>query len=259
MEANELESLIKRCLDEFYRRRLQRLTSLQLKDALRKKNPYLFKAIGVQKASEIVEELLRAYMSSSDEGIFGDVFFEPIAKLCSGGTVSPTEGVDVAIETDTAYKAVSVKSGPNIFNASQAKRMNDEFQSLRSRMYKVQKQFDALLGHGYGRKTGEPTPKRIYRIRSGQAFWEELTGDPDFFIKLVTLMRDYPAGHRPVYQEEWGKAVNRFVLEFLQEFSAPDGGIEWVKLVEFNSGARRKKRDGTQREPRRSKGDSPSA
>ena len=67
------------------------------------------RAIGIQKVSEIVTQILLAYMSSSDETIFGDAFFEPLVKFCSGG-------VDVAIETETVYKAISVKSGPNIFN-----------------------------------------------------------------------------------------------------------------------------------------------
>lgn len=168
MDLNELEALVRKSLDDFYQRRINKLSTLKLRDTLKKKNPYLFRAIGVQKASEIVERLLKDYMSSSDEGIFGDAFFEPIAKLCSGGHVAPSEGVDVAIETDTVYKAISVKSGPNIFNASQSKRMNDEFLSLRNRMLKLHKRFDALLGHGYGRKSSEPNSKRIYRIRSGQ-------------------------------------------------------------------------------------------
>ncbi len=236
MDSNELEALVRKSLDDFYQRRINKLSTLKLRDTLKKKNPYLFRAIGVQKASEIVERLLRDYTSSSDEGIFGDAFFEPIAKLCSGGHVSPSGGVDVAIETDKVYKAISVKSGPNIFNASQSKRMNDEFLSLRNRMLKLHKQFDALLGHGYGRKSSEPTPKRVYRIRAGQAFWEELTGDPDFYLKLIRLIRDYPAEHRVIYESEWSKAVNRFEGEFLIEFSTEDGGIDWEKLTRFNSG-----------------------
>src|SRR5437588_5264731 len=114
MNTKKLESLIRQSLDAFYDRRIRKLSGLKLKDTLKKKNPYLFRAVGIQKASEIVERLLRDYMSSSDEGIFGDAFFEPIGKLCSGGTVAPSEGVDVAIETGTVYKAVSIKSGPNI-------------------------------------------------------------------------------------------------------------------------------------------------
>jgi hypothetical protein len=236
MNSNELEALVKRCLDDFYRRRLLKLTTLKLKDALKKKNPYLFRSVGIQNASEIVEGLLQAYMSSSDEGIFGDAFFEPIAKAVSGGHVAPSEGVDVAIETDRVYKAISVKSGPNIFNASQAKRMDTEFRELRSRLLKLQKQYDALLGHGYGRKSGEPTANRIYRIRSGQAFWEDITGDPDFYLKLIRLIRDYPAVHRAAYEIEREKAINRFTREFLNEFSTPEGGIDWEKLLRFNSG-----------------------
>ena len=177
-------------------------------------------------------------MSSSDEGIFGDAFFEPISKLCSGGHVAPAAGIDVAIETENTYKAIAVKSGPNIFNASQAKRMNDEFLELRSRMWKIHKQFDALLGHGYGRKSSDPSSKRIYRVRSGQTFWQELTGDSEFYLKLIRLMRDYPTKHRIQFEEEWAKAVNRFELQFLEEFSNADGGIDWEKLTQFNSGSR---------------------
>jgi len=236
MNAKKLETLIRDSLDAFYERRIRKLSGLKLKETLRKKNPYLFRAIGIQKASEIVERLLRDYMSSSDEGIFGDAFFEPISKLCSGGHVAPSGGIDVAIETGNVYKAIAVKSGPNIFNASQSKRMNDEFEELRSRMFKLHKQFDALLGHGYGRKRGEPTAKRLYRIRSGQAFWEELTGDPNFYLKLISLMKNHPTKHRVEFEAEWAKAVNRFEREFLEEFATRDGGIDWEKLAQFNSG-----------------------
>ena len=171
INTKELEKLIAKCLKEFYNRRLQRLGTLKLKDYLKRKNPYLYKAIGTEKASEIVEEILAAYMIASDEGIFGDAFFEPIAKIVSGGVVSPSEGVDIAIETEKKYLAIAVKSGPNIFNTSQKKRQNDEFNTLRSRLLKLHKQFDALLGHCYGKLKSEPSKTKIYRDLSGQAFW----------------------------------------------------------------------------------------
>lgn len=170
MESSELAALVRVCLEDFYRRRIQKLSTLKLKDTLREKNPYLFQATGVQQASEIVVSFLQAYMSASDEGIFGDAFFEPIARACSGGHTASSEGVDIIVETETTYKAISVKSGPNIFNASQSKRMDDEFKALRSRVMKLHKQFDALLGGCYGRKRAEPTANRIYRIRCGQEF-----------------------------------------------------------------------------------------
>lgn len=233
-----LEELIKKSLEKFYERRIAKLSGLKLKQALKRKNPYLFRAIGLEKVSELVERLLDDYMSASDETIFGDAFFEPIAKICSGGVVAPSEGIDVAIETDHLYKAISIKSGPNIFNASQVKRMDDEFLSLQRRIHKIQKKFDPVLGHGYGKKVSESTKKRHYRIVSGQALWEELTGDPDFYIKLIELMRDYPRNHRIDFEKEWDKAVNRFERDILNEFALEDGSIDWKKLITFNSGCR---------------------
>ncbi len=236
MTTNELEELIKDNLETFYQRRLQRLSKLKLKDTLSKKNPYLFRAIGVQDASDIVGGILQAYISSSDETIFGDAFFEPIALAVSGGSVSPSEGVDVAIESEDIYKAISVKSGPNIFNSSQSKRQSDEFDTLRRRLVKLHKKFDPILGSAYGRKNSQATKTRSYRILSGQSFWEELTGDCDFYLKLIELMRDYPQKHRLLFQEEYHKALNRFTKEFLDEFSTEDGSINWTKLTKFNSG-----------------------
>lgn len=236
MNQSELEDLIRRSLDEFYKRRIKKLSELKLSNVLRKKNPYLFRAIGIEDPVEVVEVLLQAYMSSSDETIFGDAFFEPIAKLCSGGIVSPSEGVDIAIETDAVYKAIAVKSGPNIFNSSQAKRQDQEFKSLRSRLLKLHKQFDALLGHGYGRKYSDPTDNRVYRIRSGQAFWEELTGDPEFYLRLIHLMRDHPKQHRVEFQEAWIAARSRFINDILRNFGTPKSTIDWDRLLRYNSG-----------------------
>jgi hypothetical protein len=42
--------------------------------------------------------------------------------------------------------------------------------------------------------------------------------------------------HRAIYEQEWNKAVNRFEREFLNEFATEDGGINWEKLTQFNSG-----------------------
>jgi hypothetical protein len=74
MDTKELEVLIAKCLQDFYKRRLEKLEKLKLRTFLKRKNPYLFRAMGMQKASDIVERVLEAYISASDETIFGNVF-----------------------------------------------------------------------------------------------------------------------------------------------------------------------------------------
>ena len=240
IDPTVLADLIRKHLTEFYRRRTQSLSNLKLRKVLRNKNPYLYKARGTQSANEIVEGLLSDHLSSSDEALFGDAFFEPLAlemaKLI-GGAVSPSEGVDIAIETQTSYKAIALKSGPNIFNASQAKKQNQEFMSLRARLSKVRKDFDAVLGHAYGRKQTPANENRIYRSSSGQAFWEELTDDSEFYLKIIRLMSDADiAQHRADYEAAYQKAVNRYLAEFIEDFCHTDGSIAWDKLLEYNSG-----------------------
>jgi Type II restriction endonuclease EcoO109I len=235
METKELEALIAKCLQDFYKHRLDKLEKLKLKTFLKRKNPYLFRAMGMQKASDIIERVLESFISSSDETIFGTVFFEPIAVIVSGGKVSDGEGVDFTVESERKVIAVALKSGPNIFNASQKKRQSQEFSELRNRLYKLQKQFDPILGHAYGSLKSEPTNERIYRDLSGQTFWKEITGDDTFYLKLITLMKDVPLKHKEEYATLWSAAVNRFSKEFIIDFCFEDGTVDWEKLVKFVS------------------------
>lgn len=247
MDIKSLEREIARCLETFYNNRLEGLGKLRLSKVLSKKNPYLYRALGVEKASEIVEQNLAAFIISSDETIFGNCFFEPLAKLASGGKVSDAEGVDFTVEFRDRYLAVAVKSGPNWGNRDQHKRQSTNFDALRNRLYKIQKQFDPMVGQAYGHQSSEPTENSRFRRRSGQAFWEEITGDPDFYLKLIELMKDVPAKNRPKYRALWDQAVNRFTAEFIRDFCDPKGAIDWVKLVAFTSAtktARRRRKDG---------------
>ncbi|HLI48517.1 MAG TPA: PmeII family type II restriction endonuclease [Chthonomonas sp.] len=228
-------------LDEFYNRRIANLSRLHLKEVLKRKNPYLMRAIGLRTAAELVEYILDIHTQASDETIFGDAFVEPIALAVSRGRKSGATGIDIEMEEEKTYKAIAVKSGPNIFNASQTARMNDEFQELQNRLRQhlknLGKQFEPILGCSYGQRVMEPTAKRRYRIVSGQAFWQEITGDPDFYLKLMRLMRDYPDKQRERYQQEWANAVNRFTRDLLNDFADADGTLNWEKIVQFNSSA----------------------
>ena len=73
-------------------------------------------------------------------------------------------------------------------------------------------------------------------IRFRQAFHKEQAGDPNFYIRLISLMGNYASQHRLEFEQEWDKALNRFERDFLNNFGNPDGSIDWEKLVRFNSG-----------------------
>lgn len=212
-----LEKSVSECLENFYRKRLAKINELKFNVFLKRKNPYLLRALGTEDASQLVEYIMRMYLDASDETIFGNEFFEPIAKEFSGGTVSPSESVDIAIENQTKYTAYAIKSGPHWGNVNQHKKQNQDFIALRSRLLKTHKQFDAVIGHGYGTINNDPENK-IYRNRSGQRFWEEITGDKDFHVKLIIAMKTASIKHKEEYKKKWQQAKNKFTLEFSQGF-----------------------------------------
>jgi hypothetical protein len=234
-KLTELEAIVGNLLDDFYRRRIEKINTLSLRETLARKNPYLYKAIGIENASDIVTEILTAYMSSSDEGIFGDALFEPLAEAIGGGHVAETEGVDVIVEEDNVYHAYAVKSGTSVFNADSRKKQAENFATLRSRVAKRKKAFDAVVGYGYGKKD-TPINKQGFREVAGQVFWEELTGDPDFYLKIIDAMGNKPQEHEAQYQVALKNAVERFTDEFKKEFCLEDGSIDWEKIVKYNSG-----------------------
>jgi hypothetical protein len=244
VSAVQLERKIGELLDEFYQQRLMKINKLNLKEILGRKNPYLFRALGVQSASEIVHSILSAFSSSSDETIFGNIFFEPLAAFVPGGAASPSEGVDIAIETANQYKAIAVKSGTVVFNAQSRKKQIDNFKSLEARLRKLRKHFDPIVGYCYGRKKSRHADN--FRELAGQEFWQELTGDPEFYKKIIALMKDKPQQNLRKYKEAYDAALNRFVRDFILDFCNPEGSIDWDKLVQFNSG----KSDAVEKNPK---------
>jgi hypothetical protein len=91
------------------------------------------------------------------------------------------------------------------------------------------------LGHAYGRLETKPDKEKTYRDLSGQLFWAEITGDEDFYLKLIRLMKDAPKRHREEYQPAWSAALNRLTKEFLSDFCFANGAIDWEKLTSFVS------------------------
>ena len=111
-------------LETFYGTLIEKIDGLNIQKVMKRKNPYLYRAKAMQSAAEIVDSVLPAFVRSSEETIFGNCFFEPIAIAESGGNKALAEGIDIMIqnkETNT-ISAIAVKSGPYLFNAHSKKR-----------------------------------------------------------------------------------------------------------------------------------------
>ncbi len=238
-DEKEVIAAIANGLDNFYKSLIDKTNKLDIKKIMKRKNPYLYRAKAVQNANDIVSSVLDAFVTSSEETIFGNCFFEPLAIAASGGSKALAEGVDIMIEKkeeNTIY-AVAVKSGTSVFNADSKKRQEQNFAAAAKLAKQAKARYEAIIGYGYGKKrmTGKGVPK-MYQELAGQEFWAELTGEDDFYLKIIQFMGELPEKYLEDYQKSYNNAMNRLLKQFTTEFCKDTGEIDWDKLVKFNSG-----------------------
>ena len=235
---NELEvfSTIGSALTDFYTGLAKTLDTVDVDKILKRKNPYLYRAKGINNAGQIVDGILSAYVSSSEETIFGNTFFEPIAIVVSGGQKAVTEGVDITVDKDNTIYSIAVKSGTSVFNADSRKRQEQNFQSAQKRAQQAHKAFFPVVGYGYGKKKTSIRAEKFYKELAGKDFWEWLTGDPDFYTKIIDYMGTRPDEFAKAFEESYAKAENRMIREFTIKYCKEDGSIDWDSLIRFNSG-----------------------
>lgn len=240
-----------RLLAGLYGKRFGALGKLSL-GRLLNKNPYLYRALGFSDSSEFMMQLMVAFISSSDETIFGNDFLEPLAIFAAKQanehddvertvTVGAGAGQDIAIETATSYLAISVKSGKNIFNAQSTKGQSVEFTALTSRLKKLNKSIRPIIGYGYGRKLQRKASQD--EKLAGQSFWRLLTGEPDFYLRLSAAMESFAGEHGAVYKAAFELKHQQLLREFMIAYVDEAGHILWHKVVAFNSATVKPARD----------------
>lgn len=228
---------IARALDRYYTSLIEKVDGLNIKKIMKRKNPYLFRAKAVNGAAQIVDAILAAFISSSEETVFGNEFFEPIAIAAVQGQKALAEGVDIMVERDDTIYAIAVKSGTSVFNADSRKKQEQNFMAASKLAQQARKRFVPIVGYGYGKKKASSKGRpKFYEELAGKDFWAELTGDDTFYIKLIRLMDKLPEKYIEDFDASYQKAANRLVREFTVEFCFEDGSIDWEKLVKFNSG-----------------------
>ena len=241
MEPLNLESTrqyVNDNITDFHNRRLKSLANLSLAKLL-KKNPYLFRAKNVLTAGELINGFLDAFLSSSEEKLFGD-FLEGlavfVAQQTAGGHKSAAQGVDLEFLNNGTHYVVSIKSGPNWGNSSQHGKLE---QDLRNAVRRV-KQADSkarvepVLGICYG-KTRTAYTSRGYLKVVGQNFWYLISESKDLYTDIVEPIGHKAKEHNERFVTEKARLANRLTKAFIEGYCDSSGAIDWLKLVQSNS------------------------
>ena len=222
----------------FHDNKIKSLNNLDLKKILSKKNPYLFKAKNINIASDLVKELLDAFLSSSEEKLFGD-FLENlaifIASKTSNGRKSTATGIDLEFTDDNTLYIVSIKSGPNWGNNAQQKKQTQDFQTA-IKVFKQAKSstnIEPILGICYG--STKTNYLNGYTKIVGQNFWYFISKKTELYTDIIEPLGYKAKQHNESFSKQHAKIINKFTEELTKDY-CEDGQINWKKIVQLNSG-----------------------
>ena len=242
LKKNDVLQYVKTNIGTFHQKRIEKVESLKLKEVLKKKNPYLFKAKNILTAQKLIEAIVDAYLSSSEEGIFGD-WLEGLAIFINqkvyGGRKSGITGIDLEFEKDGVRYIIAIKSGPNWGNNDQIKKLIDNFNTarrvLRTSGHNVN--IKAVNGCCYGKTTkrNKYKEKGDYFKLCGQAFWELISGDSEIYKSIIEPLGFEAKKKNEIFLQSYSNKINIFTKEFTNDFCKDTGEIDWNLLIEFNS------------------------
>lgn len=237
-QLNLVKDFVNANIDQFHINRLAKIKELKLREVLKAKNPYLFKAKNLNSALELIPSILDARLSSSEEGQFGN-FLESLAiyisELTCGGQKSSANGLDLEFNRDGTRFLVAVKSGTNWGNSGQQKDLRESFKNA-SKIVKQSRRsisVQPVLGICYGKVKTVDTGLFLKIV--GQSFWHFISGDENLYIDLIEPIGYEAKKHNEVYLKERDNTYNRFIREFTIDFCKSSGEIDWAKLVQFTS------------------------
>ena len=233
IEQQKIVRYVEENIPSFHQSRINGLKKLKLKTILKKKNPYLFKAKNIDTAGDLVESLLDAHLSSSEGG-----FLEGLAIfICAetfGGWEYSAQGIDLEFEREQNRYIVSIKSGSNWGNSGQIRKMLDNFNQAKKILRTNTSSINVVAVNGCCYGTDDQPDKGTYLKLCGQRFWEFISGIETLYKDIVEPLGYRTKENNEQFEQEYSKVINKFTLEFIQNYCDTDGQIYWQKIVQFN-------------------------
>lgn len=206
------------------------LNQLTFRKLMKRKNPYLYRASGISSVDELVDRAMGDFVSSSTETYFGTAIEHFITSL-PGLIKSSAPGVDVEKRDRQRVDLFAIKSGPAGYNSSSFKTQRDHLATSKTILEQQSSlQVRAYVGATYGRPN-DGRPNAGYTILSSKNLWARLSGDQDFYAKVLEA---YGCVSK-FYEEDMPVVRSRLLSEAKKDFSKGDG-IDWARILETTSG-----------------------
>lgn len=200
-----------------------------------RKNPFLFRARTEGGTKDYAESLIYAFLSSSEETMFGNALEDIAIAVCSaakGGRKSGIANIDIEYDVGNTRTIIQVKSGPNWGNSSQRAKLKTSFQAATRIIRQGIQELNVrqIEGICYGRSKTNDLGSHQQMI--GDHFWREIS-DWDGTAKAVLSVIGEHASNG--LHDTKSDAVERMVAYLHEHDVAVDGAILWDCLHDLIS------------------------
>jgi hypothetical protein len=238
-----LTEYVTRNIPDFHRGKLASLKKLKLLKLLSRKNPYLLKAKGLSTPRDLVKTILDAFLSSQEETMLGG-FLEGLAvftaeKAQGAHGKSSTTGIDIELDKAGIRYFVAVKSGPSWGNSSQIAKIKADFKTAAKVYRQNQNALPVRCVNGccYGKQAADSEDRGDYLKLCGQRFWQFISGDPQFYVKIIEPVGDKAKERNAEFLGQYELVIDDFTELFRQHFCDAHNLILWDALVKHASQA----------------------
>ncbi len=231
----QVEAELNQLIAEFANSIKGKLQSLSPETIIRRKNPYLFCLRATNDVEQFSTSILDAFLSSSEETMFGDLVEKCAIKICNhakNGIKSTAEGIDIEYTSGDTRTIVQVKSGKNWGNSSQRKKMKDYFTKARRIL---QQGGDVHVRCIEGICSGKAIKRDMgnYYTYVGSDFWEEISDWSDTYTALLYIFSEHAENGFQELKQKANYAITEFLVKNGISLS---GQINWLNLVRYVNG-----------------------
>lgn len=207
----------------------QKLAGLKPR-AIVAKNPYLSRARAPANADELAARLIDAFLSSSEETMFGDCLERvaiEVSKAAKGGGKSAATGIDLEYTNlqGTNRTLVQIKSGPNWGNSSQHKKLVSDFQTATKVLRQGSLTVRCIEGICYGPSDTRDRGSHIRVV--GNDFWQEISDWRDAGRAVLHIVGQHATQSLSQAKRDARQSVVDYLVE---EGVVSNGVIDWDNL-----------------------------
>ena len=201
---------------------------------IRRKNPFLFRVRVVSDVHEFANMVTDAYLSSSEETMFGNVLEEVAVAICASaknGRKSGIRNIDLEYDENGTRTIIQIKSGINWGNSSQHRALRRTFAEATGVLRQGRRGVDVRCVEGicYGKSQVKDRGTHVRLV--GHCFWKDISNWDGTATSVMHLLGKHASNG--LYDAR--KEASARIVNYLRDSGAVDDsdGIRWDELLEL--------------------------